>query len=292
MLRRSGRPEQAEPAVREYADAERLFIEAARPGSVASPSSTPGRNSNPPSGSAPPPPPPKNPVTKPTVAVVEIGPILESADQSVTQGKLADGAATLADGLQRTPDNARLKNKLRDIVRSAEGTANTARQAADTAGVSSRREYADATARLGSGAKSGHSERPEDSVSAVRDYVAAAQLFRDAVNGLRSDMAGVGRLLDQYEAAYSGMDAAAVGRLDPTVSVKQLQNSFSDYKSFHLSLTDRQVSISPQGDAAIVSCIRDSSMVPKKGDNRGHGSTRVTVTLRRANGEWRIASIK
>jgi hypothetical protein len=253
--RRSGRLDQAEPAIREYVLAEGMYADA---------------------------------------ATVDIGSILGAVNRDLSQGKFPDAARAVADGLKRASNNPELKNTLRDIVARAETDANTAKQAA--AGASSLPEYADANSRLASAASAGRSDNAEDAVSAVRDYAAAAQLFRDASTRMNTDRirgdkdrAAILKLLDQYEAAFRALDAPAVGRLDPTAQVKELQSLFSNYKALKLSLTNRQINL--QGDTATVSCAKELEITAKRGGGNDSTVVHLTFVVRRApTNEWKIES--
>ena len=281
--RRADRLDRAEPAVQEYADAERLFREAAR---LASP---PGTGPTPSKGNSGPGP----------IPTVDIGPILDGADREENQGNLVQAAHELTDGLRRAPNNAQLTSKLREILGRAQADATNAKRAADAAGASARTEYAQAASRLGSATNAGRADRPEDLESAIRGYVAAGELFKSAATGMEADVkarqaadrTAIGGVLDQYEAAYSRLDAEAVSRLDPSEPLKTLQSGFGEYKSAHLTLATRQINL--QGDVATVACVQQTDVVPKRGANKPmHQDVRVTVTLHRTGNGWSIVNIK
>ena len=97
------------------------------------------------------------------------------------QGNLNGAARAVTTGLAAAPGHADLRKTLQEILDAAEAEATAAKRSADVvAGASSRSEYVNATARLGSAADHRRSGRPGDAEPAMREYGAAEKLFRDA----------------------------------------------------------------------------------------------------------------
>jgi predicted Zn-dependent protease len=97
------------------------------------------------------------------------------------QGNLNAAVRAAATGLAAAPGHTDLRKTLQEILSGAEASANNARRAADASGVASRPEYGDASTRLKSADTSRRSGRSDDAEAAVRDYVAASQLYSAAV---------------------------------------------------------------------------------------------------------------
>jgi tetratricopeptide (TPR) repeat protein len=203
QARKAGRNAQA---LRGYREAARLYGEAAKVTAVPPPST-----------------PPPTVVTPPPVGV---GPIVSTAKNLIAQGNLIGAARAIVEGLEDNPKNSDLLGTLQQVYSAAEAEASETRKAADAAGSSSRSEYTEGTSRLKS-ATSARSSRPEDAESVVRDYAAAAKLYRDAERlgkektggggaGPTADEAAVRRVLAEYAVAYSTMDVARVRRVKPS----------------------------------------------------------------------------
>ena len=169
--RRSGRPEDVEPAVREYISAAELYRKAL----------------------------PTN---------VSVGPLADSATALVKQGNYPEAARVIIDGLKLAPGDARLLATLQQALSSARDFADRAKRAADASGASSQREYVDAATRLKSAVSSGASDRSEDKASAVGDYVVATHGYIEAVNRQAQRVLKQGNLVAAARAVTAGLGAA------------------------------------------------------------------------------------
>ena len=102
------------------------------------------------------------------------------AKDLIRQRNYAGAAGSIVGVLGKAPKNPELMKVLNETLEAAENDANAEKRTADTANASGRPEYANATARFQSAANARKAGRPEDAESVVRDYAAAAGLYRDA----------------------------------------------------------------------------------------------------------------
>jgi hypothetical protein len=267
---RANHPEQA---VQEYADADRRFGDAARLGPPVSPTTPPTGN--------------RGAVTPPAF---DIAPVMARVDRDVRQDDLGQAAHELVDAAGHAPNNEQLANKLREIVGNAQKAANTAKGVADTAGASGRSEYRQAASRLEAADNSSRGGRPEDSESAVRAYVEATDFFKRASSGLAADKDAINGVLNDYQDAYNTLNADRVKQVDPSASVKQLQDQFKLIGSVRLNLADRKISVS--GNSATVQCTRQIDVVEKRARETNHNAMAATVTLQKSPNGWTIVNIK
>ena len=217
--RRSGRPADAEAAVREYSTAEKMYRDAV----VVAP---------------PPPPPP-----------VGVGPIVNNAKGLIAQGNLTGAARALVEGLKDNPKNSELTGTIEQLYRTAEAEATTARNAADAAGAKDRPEYTDGNARLKTARNSTRTAGPQNAESIVIEFGAAADLYRTAAAKAKTarpdprvvDELAIRKLLTDYVEAYNSMDVRRVRRFKP---------SFTDFprdlSSTQLTISD--IRIVPSSD--------------------------------------------
>ena len=185
--RRSGRPADAEAAVREYSTAEKMYRDAV----VVAP------------------PPPSPPV------VVGVGSIVNTAKGLIDQGNLIEAARALVGGLKDNPKNSELTGMIQQLYRTAEGDATTARNAADAAGAKDRPEYTDANARLQTARNSIRTAGPQNAEAIVIEFGAAANLYRTAAAKVKTatgpdpravDEFAIRKLLNDFVEAYNSMD--------------------------------------------------------------------------------------
>src|SRR5262249_37491233 len=108
------------------------------------------------------------------------------------------------------------------------------------------------------------------------------------VDPLRADRDAIDQVLNQYEAAWSGLDSNAVRRVHPQAP-SDLQRTFDSYRSIELQLQNRQISIT--GNTATVVCVRATTQVLKRANTRLQASNRVAIRLRRTGTSWTIESI-
>jgi thioredoxin-like negative regulator of GroEL len=192
--RSSGRPENAEAAVRDYGAAEKLYKEAAT------------------AAAASPPPP------------VGVGPSVNTAKGLIAQGNLTGAARTIVGGLEDNPKNSDLIGTLQLLYSAAEAEATNARKAADAAGAKERPEYTDANERLQTARYSSRIAGPENAEAIVREFGAAAELYRTATAKVKTagpdpralDEFAIRKLLADYVEAYNSMDARRVRRFKPS----------------------------------------------------------------------------
>ena len=255
--RSSGRPENAEAAVRDFGAAEKLYKEAA--------------------AAAPPPPP------------VGVGPIVNTAKGLIAQGNLIGAARAIVEGLKDNPKNSDLRGTIQQIYGAAEDEANNARKAADAAGAKDRPEYADANARLQTAKYSSRTAGPENAESIVLEFGAAADQYRAAAARVKTDPRAldelaIRKLLADYVEAYNTMDARRVRRFKP---------SFTDFPSYlsstQLTLSDTRIVVSPDRQTAAVTLTAQYKNTYKKGAMPGAISPpglRLTWRAQRKGDVW------
>ena len=156
------------------------------------------------SSDAPSPPPP-----------VGVGPIVNRAKGLIAQGNLTGAARALVEGLKDNPKNSELIGTIQQLYSAAEAEATNARKAADAAGAKDRPEYADANARLQTARNSSRTAGPQNAESIVREFGAAADLYRTAAARVKTapgqdpravDELAIRKLLADYVEAYNRMD--------------------------------------------------------------------------------------
>ena len=130
----------------------------------------------------------------------------KQAQRVLKQGNLVAAARAVSAGLVAAPGNANLVKTLQEVLSGAEAAANATKRAADKSGASSRPEYSDAAARLSSATSVPRSGSAEDAQSAIREYLAAADLYETAVT--RNALAAMrqGNLLGAARAIAVGLD--------------------------------------------------------------------------------------
>jgi hypothetical protein len=104
------------------------------------------------------------------------------------------------------------------------------------------------------------------------------------------DRLAIDQLLNQYEAAWRALDAAAVRRLDARAP-RNLDATFDTYRSLNAVLANRQFNF--QGSTATVSCVRIVDGVSKRGNTRQPTlSTPMTFRFQRFGGSWALAETR
>ncbi len=260
--RRSGRPADAEAAVREYSTAEKMYRDAV----VVAP---------------PPPPPP-----------VGVGPIVNNAKGLIAQGNLTGAARALVEGLKDNPKNSELTGTIVQLYRTAEDEATNARQAADAAGAKDRPEYADGNARLQTARNSTRTAGPQNAESIVIEFGAAADQYRTAAAKVKTagpdpralDELAIRKLLADYVEAYNTMDVRRVRRFKP--SFKDFPR---DLSSTQLTISDIRIALSSDRQTASVTLTTQYKNTYKKGAMPGAKSppaSRLTWRAQRKGDVW------
>ncbi len=96
----------------------------------------------------------------------------------------------------------------------------------------------------------------------------------------------VRRVLSQYEAAYSSLDAAAARRVWPTLDARALSRAFDALESQHVALGRCDVSVT--GTAARADCHGSAQWTPKVGGGTRTEARVWSFDLRKAGSDWRI----
>ena len=169
--RRSGRSEDVEPAVREYASAAELY-------------------------------------TKALPATFDAAPVVDNATALIKQRSYLQAARVIVEALKRAPGNTDLLGTLQQALVAARDFADEAKRVAFSSGASTQREYADANALFKSAVSAGASDRAEDKASAVEHYGTAAQKYIDSVNSYALAMFKQGNLVAAARAVIAGLAAA------------------------------------------------------------------------------------
>jgi hypothetical protein len=257
--KRSGRPADAEAAVREYATAEKMYRDAVVV--------------------APPPPPP----------LVGVGPIVTNAKGLIAQGNLTGAARALVEGLKDNPRNSELTGTIVQLYRAAEDEATNARQAADAAGAKDRPEYADGNARLQTARNSTRTAGPQNAESIVMEFGAAAELYRTAAAKVKTDPRAldelaIRKLLADFTEAYSTMDARRVRRFKPSFTEFP-----RDLSSTQLTISDIRIALGPDRQTATVTLTTQYKNTFKRGAAPGAqspGASRFTWRVQRKGDVW------
>ena len=96
----------------------------------------------------------------------------------------------------------------------------------------------------------------------------------------------VKRVLAQYAAAYSSLDASAAKRVWPAVDGRALSRAFAGLESQRISLG--QCSVNVEGNGARADCRGSAQWTPKIGGGPQSQPRHWSFDLRKANGDWRI----
>jgi hypothetical protein len=96
----------------------------------------------------------------------------------------------------------------------------------------------------------------------------------------------VRRVLSQYEAAYSTLDARAAQRVWPTLDAHALSRAFDGLQSQHVSLGTCNVALTSAGARA--ECRGSAEWTPKVGGGTRTEARRWSFDLRKTDGQWRI----
>ena len=184
--RGSGRPEDVEPAVREYASAAELYRKA-------------------------------------LPAAFDAAPVVDNATALIKQRSYTQAARVIVEGLTRAPGNTDLLGTLQQALVAARDFAAGAKRVATSSGASGQPEYADGNAQIKSAVSAGASDRAEDKASAVEHYVTAAQKYIDSVNSQALAMFKQGNLNAAARAVTTGLTAAP-GHADLRKTLQEILN--------------------------------------------------------------------
>ena len=178
-----------------------------------------------------------------------------TAEGLIAQGNLTGAARTIVGALKENPKNSELTGMIPSLYRAAEAEATNARNAADAAGVKDRPEYVDANERLQTARYSSRTAGPENAEAIVREFDAAAALFRTAAATVKSagpdprlvDELAIRQLLKDFVEAYNSMNAGRVRRFKP--SFTEFDKNLS---STQLTISDTRIVLSPDRQTARV----------------------------------------
>jgi tetratricopeptide (TPR) repeat protein len=104
----------------------------------------------------------------------------------------------------------------------------------------------------------------------------------------RADRDAVDRVLSEYEAAWSALDANAVRRVHPGAS-NDLNRTLGLFKSLVMQLQNRQITI--DGDTATVVCERVMNEVMKRANLKTQASNQVVIQLQRNGTTWTVQTV-
>jgi hypothetical protein len=115
---------------------------------------------------------------------------------------------------------------------------------------------------------------------------APAEVPTPAADPAVESVSRIRSVLSQYEAAYTGLDAAAARAVWPGVNERALARAFNNLESQRISLDQCDVSV--DGASARAECRGLASWVPKVGGGGRTEARRWTFDLRQAGGGWQI----
>jgi hypothetical protein len=115
---------------------------------------------------------------------------------------------------------------------------------------------------------------------------AAAAVESESTSRLAAATAAIRRTLDQYEAAYSQLDASAARAVWPTVDQRALARAFDGLAAQEISLNACDVLVN--GATARATCSGQATWTAKVGGGRQTQPRRWAFELRSADGTWQI----
>jgi hypothetical protein len=115
---------------------------------------------------------------------------------------------------------------------------------------------------------------------------AASPAESESTSRLAAATAAIRRTLDQYEAAYSQLDASAARAVWPTVDQRALARAFDGLAAQEVSLTACDVLVN--GPTARATCSGQATWTAKVGGGRQTQPRRWAFELRNADGTWQI----
>jgi tetratricopeptide (TPR) repeat protein len=247
----------------------------------------------------------------------QIGSQLESATArariQLQAGRRTQALETAVDGFSLDPAFAPLHEVVNAIWKDAQASVGRSKQQAVDRGAGlSVPEFQEAVRREAEAAKLRDANNPLEAVKqlwAANDLFARAAAARSAPGRSGASPAPteprvapetpkpalpkpspsaeeqVGRVLEEYEAAYERLDTAAVNRLHPSVSREQWARMFGDYRSLSMTIANPRISIS--GDSAVVTCTITTSIRPRAGTPQQF-TTQTTFRLQKQGDSWVI----
>ncbi len=93
-------------------------------------------------------------------------------------------------------------------------------------------------------------------------------------------------VLSRYEAAYSGLNAAAAQAVWPAVDERSLSRAFDTLQSQQVSLG--RCSVQVEGATASASCSGSITWTPKVGGGSQTAARQWRFQLHNGNGQWQI----
>jgi hypothetical protein len=115
---------------------------------------------------------------------------------------------------------------------------------------------------------------------------AAREAAEPAVDPAVENVSRIRAVLSRYEAAYTGLDAAAARAVWPAVDERALARAFNNLESQRITLDQCDVAV--DGASARAECHGSASWVPKVGGGGRTQARRWTFDLRQAGGGWQI----
>jgi hypothetical protein len=115
---------------------------------------------------------------------------------------------------------------------------------------------------------------------------AASPAESESTSRLAAATAAIRRTLDQYEAAYSQLDASAARAVWPTVDQRALARAFDGLAAQEVSLKACDVLVN--GPTARATCSGEATWTAKVGGGRQTQPRRWAFELRNADGTWQI----
>ena len=212
-------------------------------------------------------------------------PSANTAKGLIAQRNLSGAARTIVGGLKDNPKNSDLVGTLQQVYGAAEAEATNARKAADAAGAKDRPEYANANARLQTARYSSRTAGPENAESIVREFGAAADLYRAAAARVKTPRTGpravdelaIRKLLNDYVEAYNSMDVQRVRRFKPSFT-----NFSRDLTSTELTISDIRIVLSPDRQTGAVNLTAQYRNTYRKGAMPSASSARALKLTWRA----------
>ncbi len=230
---------------------------------------------------------------RPMAAAPVEPPSANTAKGLIAQGNLVGAARAIAGGLKDNPKNSELTGTIPQLYRAAEAEATNARKAADAAGAKDRPEYADGNARLQIARGSSRTVGPENAESIVREFGAAAELYRTAAARAKTapgpylralDELAIRKLLNDYVEAYNSMDVQRVRRFKPSFT-----GFPRDLGSTELTISDIRIVQSPDRQTGAVMLTAQYRNTYKKGTASGAIAPRalkLTWHVQRKGDAW------
>ena len=197
----------------------------------------------------------------------------------IAQGNLIGAARAIVEGLKDNPKNSDLIGTIQQLYSAAEAEATNARKAADAAGAKDRPEYADANARLQTARDSSRTAGPENAEAIVREFGAAADLYRTAAARVKT---ATSRIPARSMSSLSVNCWRTMWRLTTAWTprrVRRFKPSFTDFprdlSSTQLTISDIRIVLTPDRQTATVTLTAQYRNTYGKGAMPGASSPRL-----------------